>query len=152
MEHNVCCEVAHVEVVELVAIELEVFFEAADIGITDVGLICIQSDEISLASPKCEGSIPRYFTKTVHMVSEQIKFGRQSRGFVLQHKQAKIRMDRSSLKSSFLSSFGYSAGYQLNISLMILKDVRLSLCFSSGPSACVWSDIVLITTALITTA
>ena len=39
LEYHVCSVVADIEVVELVAVEIEVFLEAADIGIADVRLI-----------------------------------------------------------------------------------------------------------------
>ena len=40
MEHDVCSIVAHIEVIQLVAVKAKVFFEAADVGIADICLVC----------------------------------------------------------------------------------------------------------------
>ena len=41
LEDHICGVVAHIEIVELVSIKTEVFFEAADICIGDVCLVCL---------------------------------------------------------------------------------------------------------------
>lgn len=39
LEYYVCGKVANVQIVEFIAIQLEVFFQAADVGVADIGLV-----------------------------------------------------------------------------------------------------------------